>query len=136
MFLIDITTPIILIQLVVITVLLIILGRINKKAFFPAISLFIFLALLIVHISQYMSSGVIVTAEMKAILTRSMTIDFVFILVSFMSYLWIDDIETKFRKKKSIDNSLEWFWSKVLVMKTRDDNMSSLVFRVRKKYTI
>jgi len=113
MFLIDITSPIILIQLVVITVLLIILGRINKKAFFPAISLFIFLALLIVHISQYMSSGVIVTAEMKAILTRSMTIDFVFILVSFMSYLWIDDIETKFRKKKSIDNSLEWFWSKV-----------------------
>lgn len=113
MFLIDITTPVIIAQLVAITVLLLILGRINKKAIFPAISLFIFLALLVVHISQYMSSETIVTAEMKSILTRSMTIDFVFILVSFISYLWIDDVETKFRKKKSIDNSLDWFWSKV-----------------------
>jgi len=113
MFLIDISSPIIILQLVVITVLLIILGRINKRALFPAISLFMFLALLIVHISQFMSSTMVVTAEMKAILTRSMTIDFVFILVSFISYLWIDDVETKFRKKKSIDNSLEWFWSKV-----------------------
>jgi len=113
MFLIDISSPIIILQLVVITVLLIILGRINKRALFPAISLFMFLALLIVHISQYMSSNLIVTAEMRSILTRSITIDFVFILVSFVSYLWIDDIETKFRKKKSIDNSLDWFWSKV-----------------------
>lgn len=113
MFLIDITSPIIIAQLAAITVLLLLLGRINKKALFPAIALFAFLALLIVHISQYMSSNAIVTAEMKSILTRSMTIDFVFILVSFISYLWIDDIETKFRKKKSIDNSLDWFWSKV-----------------------
>lgn len=113
MFLIDITSPMIILQLVVITVLLLVLGRINKKAFFPAVSLFMFLALLVVHISQYMSSNAIVTAEMKSILTRSMTIDFVFILVSFISYLWIDDVETKFRKKKSIDNSLDWFWSKV-----------------------
>lgn len=113
MFLIDITTPMIIAQLVAITVLLLILGRINKKAFFPAISLFAFLTLLVVHISQYMSSGAILTTEIKAILTNCMAIDFVFILVSFISYLWIDDVETKFRKKKSIDNSLEWFWKKV-----------------------
>ena len=113
MFLIDITTPVIIVQLVAIIILLLVLGRINKKAFFPAISLFVFLSLLVVHISQYMSSDMIVTAEMRSILTRSMTIDFVFILVSFISYLWIDDVETKFRKKKSIDNSLDWFWSKV-----------------------
>lgn len=113
MFLIDITSPIIIAQLVAIVVLLLVLGRINKKAAFPAVSLFIFLALLIVHVSQFMSSDAVITAEMRTILTRSMTIDFVFILVSFISYLWIDDIETKDKKKKSIDNSLEWFWSKV-----------------------
>jgi len=113
MFLIDITTPFIIVQLVAITVLLIVLGRINKKAFFPAIALFIFLALLIIHISQYFSSDAIVTAEMKMILTRSMAVDFAFILLSFISYLWIDEVETKFRKKKSIDNSLNWFWSKI-----------------------
>ena len=113
MFLIDITSPIIILQLVAIIVLLLLLGRINKKAVFPAISLFVFLALLIVHISQFLSTDAIVTAEMKSILTKSMTIDFVFILISFVSYLWIDDLETKSRKKKSIDNSLDWFWKKV-----------------------
>ena len=113
MFLIYITSPFIIMQLVAVSILLLILGRMNKRAFFPAIALFVFLSLLIVHISQYMSSDAIVTSEMKLILTRSMTIDFVFILVSFISYLWVDDVETKFRKKKSIDNSLEWFWSKV-----------------------
>ncbi|MBR6505179.1 MAG: hypothetical protein IKT41_05740 [Clostridia bacterium] len=113
MFLIDISSPMIILQLVTITVLLIVLGRINKKAFWPAISLFGFLALLIVHITQYLSSDMIVTTAMKEVLTKSMTIDFVFILISFISYLWIDDVETKFRKKKSVDNSLNWFWSKV-----------------------
>lgn len=113
MFLIDITSPIIVVQLLAITVLFLLLGRINKKALFPAVSLFIFLALLVVHISQFMSSDAIITTEMKSILTKSMTVDFIFILVSFISYLWVDDVETKFRKKKSIDNSLEWFWSKI-----------------------
>jgi len=113
MFLIDVTPPIIIVQLVAITVLLVVLGRINKKAFWPAIALFIFLALLIVHVSQYVSADAIVTAEMRTILTKSMAVDFVFILLSFISYLWIDEVETKFRKKKSIDNSLNWFWSKI-----------------------
>ena len=35
------------------------------------------------------------------------------ILLSFVSYLWIDDIEAKEKKKKSIDDSLSWFWTKV-----------------------
>jgi len=113
MFLIDISSPWIIAQLVAITVILIVLGRMNKKAFFPAISLFMYLALLIIHISQYLSTDIIVTAGIKSILIKSLAIDFVFILISFISYLWIDDVETKFRKKKSIDNSLEWFWSKV-----------------------
>ena len=38
---------------------------------------------------------------------------FIFVFLSFISYLWIDDIEAKERKVKSIDNSLEWFWKKV-----------------------
>ena len=113
MFLIDITSPLIIVQLLAITILLLALGRINKKALFPAVSLFIFLGLLLIHISQFLSSDAIITTEMKAMITKSMTVDFIFILVSFISYLWVDDIETKFRKKKSINNSLEWFWSKI-----------------------
>ena len=113
MFLIDITLPKTIIQLVIIAVLLLILGRLNKRSLYPAISLFMFLALLILHVSQYIMIDANVAAELKSIVTRSMTVDFVFILLSFISYLWIDDIETKFKKKKSIDNSLEWFWKKI-----------------------
>ena len=35
------------------------------------------------------------------------------IFISYASYLWVDDVETKAKKKKSIDNSLEWFWKNV-----------------------
>ena len=35
------------------------------------------------------------------------------ILISFFIYLWIDDIEAKMGKRKSIDNSMDWFWRNV-----------------------
>ena len=35
------------------------------------------------------------------------------VFVTFFSYLWIDDIASKFYKKKSVDNSLDWFWKQV-----------------------
>lgn len=50
---------------------------------------------------------------LAANLSRCIAIDFVFILISFFAYLWVDDIETKKLGKKSIDNSLDWFWKKV-----------------------
>ena len=42
---------------------------------------------------------------------QSIIFDLVFIFLSFISYLWIDDVEAKVKKKKVIDNSLDWFWS-------------------------
>ena len=39
--------------------------------------------------------------------------DFVFVLITFFSYLWVDDIEARAIGKRSIDNSLDWFWKKV-----------------------
>ena len=50
---------------------------------------------------------------MSETLSRCIAIDFVFILISFFSYLWVDDIEAKAKNKKSIDNSLDWFWKNV-----------------------
>ena len=46
-------------------------------------------------------------------LTFTMVLDLIFVLLSFIGYLWVDDIEAKVKKKKSIDNSLDWFWNKV-----------------------
>lgn len=40
-------------------------------------------------------------------------IDFAYTFVSFIAYLWMDDIESKERKQKSINSSLDWFWKKV-----------------------
>ena len=40
-------------------------------------------------------------------------IDFVFTFLVYISYLWMDDVESKDKKLKSINNSLDWFWKKV-----------------------
>lgn len=39
--------------------------------------------------------------------------DLIFLLISFMSYLWVDDIMAKNKKLKSYDDSLSWFWDKL-----------------------
>ena len=57
-----------------------------------------------------------ISVENKEIINtlyRCIAIDFVFTLVSFISYLWVDDIESKAIGKKSVDNSLDWFWKNV-----------------------
>lgn len=50
---------------------------------------------------------------MLPVLSRCIVIDFLFVLITFFSYLWVDDIESKFKGTKSIDNSLDWFWKKI-----------------------
>ena len=54
-----------------------------------------------------------ITEEMHYAITRSILVDFVFIFLSFISYLWIDEIQAKVENIKSIDNSLDWFWKRV-----------------------
>ena len=39
--------------------------------------------------------------------------DLIYMLISFISYLWIDDIVAKKKKLKSYDDSLSWFWNKL-----------------------
>ena len=53
------------------------------------------------------------TGQITSTLANCIAVDFVFIFLSFIAYLWMDDIEAKDRKLKSIDNSLDWFWKKV-----------------------
>ena len=56
----------------------------------------------------------VLTDELNlAIVTKSLGVDAIMIFLSYIAYLWVDDIETKEKNKKSIDNSLEWFWKKV-----------------------
>ena len=112
MFVFNIANPITLVLMLAITLILIFLGKETKKGYIVAIALFIFLALLIMHVVQLITLTP-EFVEYKSTLTSCLAVDFTMILLSFLSYLWVDDIESKQGKKKSIDNSLDWFWSKI-----------------------
>ena len=110
MYIIDLSQPTSIVMAAMLTTLLIILGKEFKKSILPAISLGIFLVLIIIHTAQtFMLSGEVY----KIILTKSITVDAIMVFLSYIAYLWIDDIEAKEKNKKSIDNSLDWFWKKV-----------------------
>ena len=112
MFILDVTKPITLLLLLILTVLLIFLSKELKKSYITAIPLFCFLALLIMHVAQLMTLPIEYN-NMSSVLSWCIVLDFAFIFISFISYLWIDDIEAKANNKKSLDNSLEWFWKEI-----------------------
>ena len=98
--------------MLVATILLIFLAQELKKSYIAAIPLFVYLALLIMHVVQLVT----LTDEyinMAQTLSYCLAVDFVFILITFFAYLWVDDLEAKKMGKKSIDNSLDWFWKSV-----------------------
>ena len=112
MFIFDISNPLTLILMLAATVLLIFLAQEIKKSYVAAIMLFAYLVILVVHVAQIAT----LSEEFRYMITtlsRCIAIDFVFILITFFSYLWVDDIEAKVSGKKSIDSSLDWFWKKV-----------------------
>lgn len=112
MFIFDISNPLTLILMLAATVLLIFLAQEVKKSYIGAILLFAYLIVLIMHVAQIAT----LSEEFRYMLTtlsRCIAIDFVFVLISFFSYLWVDDIEAKAEGKKNIDNSLDWFWKKI-----------------------
>ena len=88
------------------------LGHETKRSIIPAIALVVCVILLIIHALQLFAFGESYIAYREA-LSASLIYDFGLILVTYLAYLWIDDMESKFRNKKSIDNSLDWFWSKI-----------------------
>ena len=110
MYIVNLSDPYAIVIALMFTSALIILGKEFKKSILPAISLGIFLVLILMHTVQ---SFYVVEDFLKSILTKSITFEAIMIFLSYVSYLWVDDIEAKEKNKKSIDNSLEWFWKKV-----------------------
>ncbi|MCI9177487.1 MAG: hypothetical protein HFJ28_02675 [Clostridia bacterium] len=109
---INFANPIAVITGVVLFLLVLYLGRETKKAWVVGLLLFAFLGVLIGHTIEFATIAKDNQVIYQAV-TKSATYDLIFIFISFLSYLWIDDMEAKAGKKKSIDNSLEWFWNKV-----------------------
>lgn len=112
MFIFDMTNILTLFLVVIATILFIFLAQEVKKSAVAAIPLFAFLISLIVHTVQVLTLSD-ENSYLFGTLCQNMVLDYVFLLVSFISYLWADDVETKKMNKKSYDNSLEWLWKKV-----------------------
>lgn len=109
---INFTNPVIVLIGVLLFILVLYLGKEVKKAWIVGLLLFGFVGVLLGHTIEFATIAQDSQVIYKAV-TTSATFDLVFIFISFISYLWIDDIESKDGKKKSIDNSLDWFWNKV-----------------------
>lgn len=109
---INFTNPLTLLIATLLFVLVLILARETKKSVITAIMLFIFVGLLVAHAIVFTTSSNL-PEEVTSDLIVTMVFDLIFVLLSFISYLWIDDMEAKLKKKKSIDNSLDWFWGKI-----------------------
>ena len=110
MYILDFTNPLILLAGLLVYVLFLILGKEYKKSILPAISLFLFLTVLAIYGIQFLLATAVAD---KQLIISSIGYDAVLIFLSYISYLWIDDIESKEKQIKSIDNSLDWFWHKV-----------------------
>ena len=109
----DLTNPLTVVLLVVATALLIFLARELKKPYIAALPLVFFLALLLLHSIQLVNIPEGNYELQRSLLLGSLAVDLIMIFMTFFGYLWIDDIACKFYKKKSIDNSLDWFWKQV-----------------------
>ena len=112
MIILDISNPLTLLLLVSASALLIFLSQEIKRSTINAVTLFVFLVLLVVHVTQVATLPEEFRYQLP-VLSRCIVIDFGFILVNFFAYLWVDDIEARANGKKSIDNSLDWFWKKI-----------------------
>ena len=110
---IDLTNPLSVALLVIATSLLIFLAREVKKPYIAAMPLAFFLILVLVHSIQLANLPEINYEVERSIVVGSIAVDLIMVFVTFFGYLWIDDIASKFYKKKSIDNSLDWFWKQV-----------------------
>ncbi len=87
-------------------------GKQAKNAYVPAMPLIGFLVLLIMHTIQILTLSP-ENAIYKTAISWSLAFDFAFILLSYIAYMWTDEIEKNAKKKKSVDNSLDIFWKNV-----------------------
>lgn len=110
MFLLNTIQPLTVLLLLTATILLIFLGKEIKKPVIPAIALVAFLIILVIHAVQLCLPSY---AEYYVTIRYCIAFELCMVFVTFFSYLWIDDIASKFYKKKSVDNSLDWFWKQI-----------------------
>ena len=105
--------PINVVLILAATVLLVYLGKETKKSRIPQVTLFVFLALILMHTVQFVTMAGTTSPAIIKVLSTSIAVDFGLVMIAFLGYLWVDDIEAKVKQTKVVSNSLDWFWKKV-----------------------
>lgn len=82
------------------------------KPIFAALLIIANLVLLVYH-SHVLNSIPSELVEAISDVYLCIAMDFLWLLISFLAYLWIDDVTARKFNKKSYDNSLSWFWEKL-----------------------
>ena len=100
--------PIVILIYTVVISLIIFLSRKTEEPIYPITLVIYTLILLIIHSTQKTSSDIYTKAKYISI-----AFDLIFLFLSFISYLWIDEINAKKKNLKSYDNSLDWFWDEL-----------------------
>lgn len=95
------------------TLLLVYLGKETKNSRIPQIVLFVDLVLIVIHAVQFVTMAETATPEIIKVLSQSLAVNFGLVMVSFLSYLWVDELESKVKKTKVINSGLDWFWKQV-----------------------
>lgn len=112
MFIFDMTNLLTLFLVLVVTILFILLSQEVKRAIIAIIPLLGFLILLLVHTVQILT----LKQEFSYLfdtLCINMILDFIFLLITFLAYLWADYVEAKTFHKKSIGKGIDWLFKQV-----------------------
>lgn len=104
---INLTNPAILIPTLIVLIVCVIASKQLKNPYITLVTLILNIALLLVHYIQVQGA----TDEQQ--LYYSIAIDFGMILISFLSYLWVDYLKSKDSDVKKIDDGISWFWDKM-----------------------
>ena len=113
MFIFDLTNLLTLFLVLIVAILCIYLSQEIKKSFVVAIPLFIFVFDLIIHTIQMLT----LTPEFSYLYSKlciNMALDFAFLLVTFLAYLWADEVEAKENNKKTLNaKGIDWLFKNV-----------------------
>ena len=109
---INLSNPFNILIALVLFALVLFLAREIKKSNVTCIMLLVYLTILVGHCIEYVSVAD-PTGEITTVIANCIAVDFMFILLSFIAYLWTDNMEAIDRKLKSVDDSLNWFWKKI-----------------------
>lgn len=110
--LLNTSSPLVIVFLTLLVALIIYLSRKSEKEVFLIIEMVVIILLLVYH-SVYLDSLLSSQEELISQAYHCLAVDLILLLISFISFLWVDDVVAKKKKLKSYDDSLSWFWNKL-----------------------